>query len=103
MKVDRLNESELKEILTIAQEGKSKHKEMSDYASRSLRITLQSCHKSGELKCRNRRIVIQKMIERSHKIFLADMTNPVDFTRTWGTDYGDNHNESFFDNDYHYI
>ena len=34
MKVDRLNESELKEILAIAQEGESKLKEMSDYASR---------------------------------------------------------------------
>lgn len=30
MKLDRLNESELKEILTIAQEGESKLKEMSD-------------------------------------------------------------------------
>ncbi|MBE9048626.1 hypothetical protein IQ255_30330 [Pleurocapsales cyanobacterium LEGE 10410] len=30
MQVDRLSESELKEILTIAQEGESKLKEMSD-------------------------------------------------------------------------
>ena len=33
MKVDRLNESELKEILAIAQEGESKLKEMSDRAT----------------------------------------------------------------------
>ncbi len=33
MKVDRLNESKLKEILTIAQEGESKLKEMSDHAT----------------------------------------------------------------------
>ena len=33
MKVDRLNESELKEILTIAQDGESKLKEMSDCAT----------------------------------------------------------------------
>ena len=33
MKVDRLNESELKKILTIAQEGESKIKEMSDRAT----------------------------------------------------------------------
>ena len=33
MKVDRLNESELKEILTIAQEEESKLKEMSDRAT----------------------------------------------------------------------
>lgn len=33
MKVDRLNESELKEILVIAQEGESKLKEMSDRAT----------------------------------------------------------------------
>ena len=33
MKVDRLNESELKEILRIAQEGESKFKEMSDRAT----------------------------------------------------------------------
>ena len=33
MKVDRLNESELKEILTIAQEGERKLKEMSDRAT----------------------------------------------------------------------
>ncbi len=33
MKVDRLNESELKEILVIAQERESKLKEMSDRAT----------------------------------------------------------------------
>ncbi len=33
MKVDRLNESELKEILAIAQEGESKFKEISDRAT----------------------------------------------------------------------
>ena len=33
MKVDRLNESELKEISAIAQEGESKLKEMSDRAT----------------------------------------------------------------------
>lgn len=33
MLVNRLNESELKEILTIAQEGESKLKEMSDRAT----------------------------------------------------------------------
>ena len=33
MKVDRLNESELKAILTIAQEGESKLKEMSNRAT----------------------------------------------------------------------
>ncbi|VEP12833.1 hypothetical protein H1P_1680007 [Hyella patelloides LEGE 07179] len=33
IKVDRLNESELKEILTLAQEGESKLKEMSDRAT----------------------------------------------------------------------
>ena len=33
MQVDRLNESELKEILAIAQEGESKLKEMSDRAT----------------------------------------------------------------------
>ena len=60
-----MNESELKEILRIAQEGESQLKEMSDYASRSLQIALQSCQKSGELKDRNRRIVIRKMIKRS--------------------------------------
>ena len=36
-----MNESELKEILRNAQEGESKLKEMSDYASRSLRIALR--------------------------------------------------------------
>ncbi len=60
-----MNESELKEILAIAHEGESKLKEMSDYASRSLRIALQSCQKSGELKHRNLRIIIRKMIKRS--------------------------------------
>ncbi len=33
MKVDRLNESELQEILAIAKEGESKLKEMSDQAT----------------------------------------------------------------------
>ena len=33
MKIDRLNESELKEILHTAQEGESKLKEMSDRAT----------------------------------------------------------------------
>ncbi len=33
MKIDRLNESELMEILQIAQEGESKLKEMSDRAT----------------------------------------------------------------------
>lgn len=33
MQVDRLSESELKEILAIAQEGESKLKEMSDRAT----------------------------------------------------------------------
>ena len=33
MKVDRLSESKLKEILAIAQEGESKLKEMSDRAT----------------------------------------------------------------------
>ena len=33
MKIDRLNESELKEILRTAQEGESKLKEMSDRAT----------------------------------------------------------------------
>ncbi|MEL6442237.1 MAG: hypothetical protein AAFQ80_23695 [Cyanobacteria bacterium J06621_8] len=33
MKVERLNESDLKEILAIAQEGESKLKEMSDRAT----------------------------------------------------------------------
>lgn len=33
MKIDYLNESELKEILRIAQEGESKLKEMSDRAT----------------------------------------------------------------------
>ena len=33
MQVDRLNESELKKILAIAQEGESKLKEMSDRAT----------------------------------------------------------------------
>ena len=50
MQVDRLNESELKEILTIAQEGESKLKEMSDRAtilSEKWRI------KTSELKSSN--------------------------------------------------
>ena len=52
MKADRLNESELKEILTVAQEGESKLKEMSDRAtilSEKWRIkTLKPKHSNSE-------------------------------------------------------
>ena len=52
MKVDRLNESELKEILRIAKEGESKLKEMSDRAtilSEKWRVKISE-HKSSNSK-----------------------------------------------------
>ena len=50
MKVDRLSESKLKEILAIAQEGESKLKEMSD---RTTILSEKWRVKTSELKSHN--------------------------------------------------